>query len=205
VTTVAALALWGLSVVGLVQTLRAGVAFRRRVQRLLLTVVVALLAALGTAGLMLRHAFGALSGETLVATVTAQSTAAGEFVLTYQPAQQPLGQGQTIVLRGDQWEISGGIVKWHPWLTALGLPSYQAPLRISGRFSAVRQQQAQPPTVHALRPDLDWFWEALYRADPYLPFVEAVYGSSAFVPVDAKALHEVYATSSGYLIKRARF
>jgi hypothetical protein len=96
-------------------------------------------------------------------------------------------------------------VKWHPWLTALGLPSYQAPLRISGRFSATRQQQAQPPTVHALRPDLDWFWEALYRADPYLPFVEAVYGSSAFVPVDAKALHEVYATSSGYLIKRARF
>ncbi|MBI4003497.1 MAG: hypothetical protein HY353_00575 [Candidatus Omnitrophica bacterium] len=200
--TVAALVLWVLSLGGLVSVLRARVGFRRRVQRLLLTTAVALLAALATAGLMLMRTFGALTGETLVATVTTQPIAAGEFALTYQPAQQALGEGQTIRLRGDQWEISGGMVKWHPWLTALGLPSYHAPLRISGRFSTVQQQRAQPPTVHALRPDLDWFWEVLYRADSYLPFVEAVYGSSAFVPLEPKAVQEVYATPSGYLIKR---
>lgn len=194
--------LWGLSLGGLVSALRAGVGFRRRLQRFLLTTAFALLAALVTAGLILRHAFGALTGETLVATVTTQPITAGEFVLTYQPAQQALGQGQTVRLRGDQWEISGGMVKWHPWLTALGFPSYHAPLRISGRFSTVQQQRAQPPAVHALRPDLDWFWEALYRAAPYLPFVEAVYGSSAFVPLEPKAIQEVYATPSGYLIKR---
>jgi len=200
---VVALVLWGLSLVGLLNALRAGVGFRRRLRRLLLTVVLALPAALVTAGLMLMHTFGAFTGETLVVTVTTQPIAAGQFLLTYQPAQQALGEPQTVRLRGDQWEISGGIVKWHPWLTALGLPSYHAPLRLSGRFSTVEQQLAQPPTVHALRAELDWFWEALYRVDPYLPFVEAVYGSSAFVPVEPKAVQEVYATPSGYLIKRA--
>src|SRR3989338_3746801 len=155
--------------------------------------------------LMPLQAFHAFSGETLVATVTTQRTAAQEFVLTYHPAEwAEEAPGQSVSLRGDQWAIGGGIVKWHPWLTSLGLASYHKPIRISGQFSDLDQQRAQPPTVYALTPGTDWFWEAFYRAAPYLPFVEAVYGSAASVYVEPDVVQAIYVTTTGYLIKRKR-
>ena len=176
-----------------------------RVRRLLVAMGSAAVAVVCSSLLMLLQAFHAFTGETLVATVTTQRTAPQEFILTYHPAEWVQEMpGQAMSLRGDQWAISGGLVKWHPWLTSLGLASYHKPLRISGQFSQLDQQRAQPPTVQALAPGTDWFWEALYRAAPYLPWVEAVYGSAASVYVEPDAVQEVYVTPTGYLIKRKR-
>ncbi len=117
-----------------------------------------------------------------------------------------LHSGRTMALRGDQWAVSGGLVKWHPWLTAMGWPSYHKPMRLSGQFSSLEEQRRRPPTVEEIaEPGVDRFWEAVYWADPYLPFVEAVYGSSAYAYVEPGAVQEIYVTPSGYLIKnRAR-
>ena len=105
-------------------------------------------------------------------------------------------------MRGNQWSISGGIVKWHPWLTAMGLKSYQRPLRLSGQFADLERQRTNFPTVHPLASQTDWVWEWLYRLDPYLPFVEAVYGSAAYAYVEPGVIQEVFVTPSGYVIKR---
>ena len=197
----ATIAAWLLSLLfGMRALTRAG--WLLRLRRLLAALICAVLGLLCGSLLMLVHAFSSFAGEALVATVTTQRVAPKEFTLTYQLAQMPPAAAQVFQLRGDQWAISGGIVKWHPWLTAVGLPSYHKPLRISGQFSHLDQQRAQPPTVDALAPGTDWFWEALYRADPYLPFVETVYGSSAYVYVEPQTVQEVYVTPSGYLIKR---
>ena len=176
-----------------------------RVRRLLAAIGCTAVAVLCSSFLILLQAFHAFTGDTLVATVTTQRATPQEFVLTYHPVEwvQEMS-GQTMSLRGDQWAISGGLVKWHPWLTGLGLASYHRPMRISGQFSDLDQQRAQPPTVQALTPGADWFWEALYRAAPYLPFVEAVYGSAASVYVEPNVVQEVYVTPTGYLIKRKR-
>ena len=177
---------------------------RHLVSAVLVTVVGMLLAAL----LVIVQAFEAFSGETLVARVTTARVAPTEFELTYAPVASPLASAsagvaaQTVRLAGDQWAISGGIVKWHPWLTALGLNSYHKPTRLSGQFSRLEAQRRRPPTVAALSPALDRFWEALYRAQPYLPCIEAVYGSSAYVYVEPDMVQEVYVTPSGYLIKK---
>ena len=183
-------------------------AFRRpgvlRTPRTLLSAAgFAILGTLLGGALILLHCFQAFSGATLIARVSAQRLSPPDFELTYTPA----GSGEPIRhvrLAGDQWSISGGIVKWHPWLTALGLKSYHRPMRLSGQFSGLAQQRSHLPTVYALSPVADRFWEALYWADPYLPFVEAVYGSSAYVYVEPGAIQEVYITPSGYLIKRVQ-
>lgn len=153
--------------------------------------------------LILLAFFHAFSGETLVARVTTRRLSPAEFELTYRSAEAE-ALPRSFRLQGDQWAISGGIVKWHPWLTALGLKSYQKPMRLSGQFSNLEQQRAHLPTVYPLEPTIDRFWEALYWADPYLPFVEAVYGSSASVYVEPGVVQEVYVTPSGYLIKWAK-
>ena len=197
----ATLAVWLLTLVtglriararGMIAKLRAG----------LLAAIFASSGAVLTALLLVMQAFHAFSGETLIAQVRVQRLAAEEFELTYTPAGQTAGLETTVRLAGDQWGLSGGIVKWHPWLTALGLKSYHRPTRIAGQFSNLARARSHPPTIYALAGSPDWLWEALYWVDPYLPFIEAVYGSSAYVYVEPGRVHEIYVTPSGYLIKR---
>ena len=178
--------------------------------------VVTIIGILLGACLVILHAFQMFSGETLVARVTSRRISPMQFELTYVPAgphtkrASAFGVGadggseleRRVLLEGDQWSVSGGIVKWHPWLTFVGLPSYHKPMRLSGQFSDVAQQRAHLPTVEELSPELDRFWEALYWADPYLPFIEAVYGSAAYAYMEPGVVQEVYVTPSGYLIKR---
>lgn len=174
----------------------------RRLRRTIDAVVWAGLGSLLGMALVLLHMFHAFSSETLVARVTTARISPERFELAYAPVasgEAPL----RVRLSGDQWMVSGGIVKWHPWLTALGLPSYHRPMRLSGQFSDLAQQRRHLPTVYPLQRGLmDRFWEALYWMDPYLPFVEAVYGSSAYAYAEPGVEQQIYVTPSGYLIKR---
>ncbi len=177
----------------------------QRLQHGLIALLCAVVGALLGALLLVLHAFHQFTGETLIAQVTCRRLARETFELTYAPRPEPRQEpALTVSLRGDQWAISGGIIKWHRWLIALGLRSYQKPLRLSGQFSRLEQQRARPPTIHPLAPDVDWYWEAFYRAAPSLPFVDAVYGSSAYVYVEPGGVYEIYVTPSGYVIKRKR-
>ena len=192
---------WALAVWAAAAVLR-GRGLMRRLQTLVAAVLLAGLGVLLGTLLGVLRAFDAFSDETLVARVTTSRFSPKAFELTYLPATP--GRATEVRLEGDQWSISGGIVKWHPWLTGLGLKTYHVPLRLSGQFARIEEQRAHLPTVHPLRPGPGRLWEWLYRADPYLPFVDAVYGSAAFVYVEPGAVHEVYITPSGYLIKRTR-
>ena len=176
-----------------------------KVQGLITTLLFGSVGVLLAAGLVVLHAFQAFSGETLVGTVTTRPLAAEEFELTYPPIGSPPQAPTTVRLRGDQWAISGGIIKWQPWLTAAGMRSYHRPMRVAGQFSQLARQRAEPPTVESLDPaGVDWFWEVLARVDPAIPLIEAVYGSCAYVYVAPHQMHDLYVTPSGYMIKRAR-
>ncbi|MBI1992309.1 MAG: hypothetical protein HYS71_03600 [Candidatus Omnitrophica bacterium] len=182
-------------------------AFRRRglidaLKRLVLAVTFASVGTLLGWLLLVLHAYHVFSGETLIAQVTTQRLSKADFELTYRPFDHGERVALRIRLQGDQWAISGGIVKWHPWLTALGLKSYHKPMRLMGQFSRVDEQRLHLPTVFPLEPGADRLWETLYRLDPYLPFIEAVYGSSAYVYVEPGSVQQIYVTPSGYMIKR---
>lgn len=149
------------------------------------------------------HAFRAFSHETLVARVTTRQVAPERFELTYTPAEA--GQAaRRVRLAGNQWSVSGGVVTWHPLLRIAGMKTYHRPLRLAGQFSDLERQRSRLPTAEALDPAIDRFWEALYWMDPRLPFVDAVYGSAAYVYVEPDVTHEIYVTTSGYMIKRAQ-
>jgi hypothetical protein len=175
----------------------------RRVRKLVDAAVCAALGGLLVGVLILLRAFLAFSGETFVAQVRAKRLSPTEFELTYTPSGAD--RGRTVMLRGDQWAVSGGLVKWHPWLTAMGWASYHRPMRLSGQFSSLEEQRRRPPTIEGIaEPGVDRFWEAVYWADPSLPFIEAVYGSSAYAYVEPGVAQEIYVTPSGYLIKKRK-
>ena len=169
-------------------------------------VVAALLLALGAAGLGLGaalQAFEAFAGSRVIAQVRCRWVGPNAFELRYTPIADGRPEpARTYRLTGDQWAISGGVVKWHPWLTALGVPSYHRPSRLSGRYAELAQELSHPATAVELagEPDRLWWW--LYRLDPWLPFVDAVYGSAAYTYVNPAMLCEIAVTPSGYLIER---
>ena len=176
-----------------------------KLQRALVASIAVAAAILLSLFMALLHASEAFSGKTLIAEVTTRRVSPEEFELTYTPAE-PVGRHApvTVPLRGNQWALSGGIVKWHPWLAALGLKSYQAPRWLSGQFSDLDAQRAHAPSLYPLQPGFDPLWEALYWADPYLPGIDAVYGSSAYAYVEPGRVQQVFVTPSGYMIARAK-
>ena len=208
VATGLAWAVSGWSALGL---LRRG-SLLARLRRLLAAMVFACLGFALASALAVVQVFQAFAGETLIARVTTRPIAREAFELTYQPVAIPpvsrrlrwpvSDETLTVQLRGDQWVVSGGVVKWQPWLTALGLSSYHRPMRLTGQFSDLTTQQAAPPSVAPIGPPVDWLWELLYRAQRFLPFIESAYGSAAYSYVEPEMVQEIYVTPSGYLIKR---
>ena len=174
-----------------------------RLQTLMLGTLCVLLGSLCVGLWLALHAFETFSRETLVAHVSCNRLKDQEFDVTMRRMLHGQeGPPEHFVLRGDQWEASGGIVKWHPWLTALGLPSYYKLMRLTGRYVRTADERAHPPTAYDLNGETDWAWWLLYRLDPILPFVEAAYGSAAFVKLDPSMPADLYVTPSGFLVKR---
>ena len=156
---------------------------------------------------MLLHAMEAWTTPRPVAEVWCRWTEESnhEFELTYRPVAGSAPQPSvTAKLRGDQWTISGSFVQWAPWVVSLGVPSYHKPTRLSGRFTRVSDELEQPPTTKSLDRDFDVVWQFFYWFDEYLPFVNGVYGSAAFAPVDPGATFIVNVSPSGYWIDRRR-
>jgi len=200
---ISTLVVWGLSLWCGIGVFRSGGPFRR-LKRFLGAIVFGVLGILLAALLVMIHVFHAFSGETLVAQVTTRRISPMEFELTYTPRDEHHAGTVHAHLQGNQWSISGGVVKWHPWLTAVGLQSYHKPIRLSGQFSNAQQQRRHLPSLYLLEPSGDQLWEILYRAAPYLPLIDAVYGSSAYVYVEPGTTQAVYVTPFGYLIKRTQ-
>ena len=192
--------LWGAVLLLIYGALR-GPGFVRRFKRGLEAALVACLACALTAVLAFLHIFQAFAGETLVADVRIRPLSQERFELTYQPTGAQDTDARSFELQGDQWIVTGGIVKWHPIFTSFGWKSYHRPMRIGGQYADVARQNTAPPSVHALSPRTDEFWEALYRIQGRLPFVEAVYGSGAYAYAEAGVRYQIYVTPSGYLIK----
>lgn len=207
---ISTLIVWVVAIATVLSVVKARGLFGR-LRRLLAGSIGVLLGTLLAGLLILVHLFQMFAGETLVARVVTIKRTPPEFELLYTPllagppgaiAKQAGEVTRHLILQGDQWAISGGMVKWHPWLTGLGVKSYHKPMRLSGQFSDVEAQRRHLPSVYALEPRADQLWEFFYRVDRYLPFVEAVYGSSAYVYVEPSAVYEIYVSPSGYLIKR---
>jgi len=114
----------------------------------------------------------------------------------------PAGERATFALRGDEWQIDARILKWRPFANLLGFDTAYRLERISGRYARIEDERAQPRTVYSLNPpsrvDL---WELLHRYHTWLPWVDALYGSAAYLPMADGARYEIKVSQSGLLAR----
>ena len=114
----------------------------------------------------------------------------------------PSGETQRFGLRGDDWEIDARVLKWHGAANVLGFDTAYRLERIGGRYAELDRERTAIRTVFALNPPqrVD-VWSLLRRYHHYLPWVDTLYGSAAFMPMADGARYEVKVSQSGLVAR----
>ncbi|MFH1063339.1 MAG: hypothetical protein V1747_10735 [Candidatus Omnitrophota bacterium] len=108
---------------------------------------------------------------------------------------------QTFDFNADEWVIESRIIKWKPLLGLFGMQRYYKLERISSRYLDIEKERTLPRLVYDISEKPDRFWLFLYKYQKYFPFIEAVYGNSAFIQYVPNARYHVYMTATGLMIK----
>jgi hypothetical protein len=143
-----------------------------------------------------------LTMESPAATISFSQLSPQQFEVRLEPAGMPF---RTFVLDGDEWQLDARIVKWRPAAAAmLGLePRYRLE-RLSGRYRDLAKEQSAVRTVHGLG-DARWpqLVEIVDQSLRLLPWVDAYYGSSTYLPMAHGAAYRVQVSQSGLVARPA--
>jgi hypothetical protein len=134
---------------------------------------------------------------------------AGELELTRTGERQfngvlsyPSGERASFALRGDEWQVDARVLKWHAFANVIGFDSSYRLERISGRYTRIEDELAQARTVYSLNPpQLIDPWELAHRYRSWLPWLDTLYGSAAFLPMADGALYEIKVSQSGLIAR----
>jgi len=175
-------------------------AFRVRPVRRLIGLLVLALAGVTTLLALSLFQFLRLTTDMPIAQIELRQTAPQQFTAT---ASTPRQGTRDYVLLGDQWQIDARIVRWRLPALLAGVPPLYRLDRLSGRYEDVAQERTAQRSVHALDdwevPDLAY----LKRRFPnWLPFVDVVFGSGAYMPMFDNARYRVYVDPRGALFVR---
>jgi hypothetical protein len=135
------------------------------------------------------------------ATLTFRQVAERHYALELEQSD---GGFRALDLRGDDWQLDARILKWSGVGVVLGLDTRWRLERVSGRYRDARLEQEAPRTVHDLAPPATGFdlW-AFAQGNPWLPFVDATYGSATYLPLADGARYTVTISSTGLVARPA--
>ena len=145
------------------------------------------------------YSYQRLSYEQHLANIHIENLSQQRHQLTLEIPQQEPKQFEIV---GDDWQIDARVLKWHPYANLLGLDLQYQLERLSGRFTNIAQEKSESRSVYALNTNnhID-VWRLARRHPDWLPFVDAVYGSAAYVPLADGADYQLFATQNGLIIR----
>jgi hypothetical protein len=135
-----------------------------------------------------------------VAQLQVRQIAPQQFELSLDARGQPT---QRFELRGDEWQLDARVLRWQLPAALAGAPPLYRLERVSGRYSDLGQEREAQRTVHALSersfPDL---WTLRRQFPQALAFVDADYGSAAYLPLLDGARYSVQLSPRGGLVAK---
>lgn len=148
------------------------------------------------------HSYQRLSHEQTVAGIIFRQFEPNAYGATLNTSGG--GEAQRFVIRGDQWQIDARVLKWHGVANLVGLDSHYRLERLSGRYANLSTERNGPRTVYGLAPQegLD-LWGIARRYERWMPFVDAIYGSAAYLPMVNGAHYQISVTQSGLIARPA--
>jgi len=143
-------------------------------------------------------------------TLTQEELAARISIKPYAPQRFtakiafPDGHVASYSLSGDEIYVDARVLKWHPLVNMLGLTTAYELDRIGGRYRDVDQEKSAERTLYSLGKEKPVDLFALRKRFPFLEhFVDATYGSAAFVPAAETAELDLRVSTTGLLIRPA--
>jgi len=164
---------------------------------LLFLAVAALFVALAT-NLYTYHVF---NQEEPVAQVRFETLGPQYYRVYLIPVASP---SRVLELRGDEWQLDSRVLKWHGLANLLGLKTSYRLERISGRYRNVDQERKAVRTAYQLEDGrgLD-LWSLANTHKQKIPWLDAVYGSAAYVPMADQAVFKASMSHTGLIIRPA--
>ena len=145
------------------------------------------------------YTYHRLTSELLVASIVIKQTAPNTYELTLsETGKRPVD----FEIRGDEWQLDARFLRWKSWATILGQDPMFRLERLSGRYSDIEQAKVAQRSLHALNSQAGidvWIFGKEY-AD-WLPFIDAYFGSSVYMPMAADGEYRVIATDSGLMVR----
>lgn len=164
------------------------------------SLVFVLLAMLGGLGGTALLGYRRLTSEALVANIGTHRLAPQQFRVDIT---LPDGTTRSAEIAGDQWQLDARVIKWDVRAVVLGAPVLYRLDRISGRYRDAAEETRAPRSAVALSsattPDL---WQLKQRFPRWLPWIDADYGSAAYLPLVDDGHFTVTLAAAGGLIAR---
>jgi len=146
-----------------------------------------------------------LTYENDIADVLVRKLAKQKFqlVLIYPPGDTIESEPKYYSVHGDEWQLDTRIIKWKSWANVIGLDSYYQLERLSGRYTNVEQANSVPPSAHQLIGEQRGLsiWKLKNLMKSKLPFLDAYYGQSIFVPMRDGAKFRVSLSQAGLVVR----
>jgi hypothetical protein len=143
--------------------------------------------------------YRALTQEDLAARISVRPYAPQRFTAKLR---FPDGREDSYTISGDEIYLDARILKWHALANMLGLTTAYELDRIGGRYRDVEQERSAPRTLYTLGREKPVDLFALRKRYDFLGhYVDAEYGSAAFVPVSDPAELELRVSTTGLLIR----
>jgi hypothetical protein len=116
----------------------------------------------------------------------------------------PDGSSRKLRLTGDDWRVEAVVLKWKLPALLAGVPPLYRLDRLSGRYDDPAQEMSAPRTVISFDETGPFDLVKLSRKYPqWLPEVDTVYGSGAFLPLVDGGHYTVSLMRTGALVARA--
>jgi hypothetical protein len=114
----------------------------------------------------------------------------------------PSGEQQKFTVFGDEWQLDARILKWKGYATLVGFDTVYRLDRFSGRYSDLTQEREYPRSVYDLteEPRFD-LWRLAREYNKRIPWVDALYGSAAYLPMADGADFQVSLTAGGLVVR----
>jgi hypothetical protein len=167
---------------------------------LLCLVFFALALLLGGSGYALRG-YRLLSEETPVVDIDAHILSPQRWSLTLS---WPDGSTRTEQVYGDDWRLEAVVLKWKLPALLSGMPPLYRLDRLSGRYDDPAQEMSGPRSVVSFDHASDGFDLLDLRKNypDWLPEVDTLYGSGAFLPLVDQGHYTVSLMRTGALVAR---
>jgi hypothetical protein len=111
---------------------------------------------------------------------------------------------EKFTIQGDRFEVGGEFIKWHNWLTLIGVdPAYKVS-RVEGDYSDIDLENSKPHTAFELNGGVDDSWRVLQNNEETFSWLV----DSVFISFAGKFVEEenqrwgLYVTEDAFIIDR---